>query len=122
MEAWVGFDLDGTTAVHGEWKGPLHIGAPIAKTIKRIKGYLRRGIKVKIFTARVCPVPGEERNIEAIIKVIQDWCEEHIGVRLEVTCMKDYGMLRLYDDRCVRMKFNTGEPCCDDHLDDVVFK
>jgi hypothetical protein len=29
-----------------------------------------------------------------------------------VTCMKDYGMIQLWDDRAVRVVENTGQPCC----------
>lgn len=44
-----------------------------------------------------------------IITPIQDWCEEHIGVRLEVTDRKDFGMTELWDDRAVQIIPNTGE-------------
>jgi hypothetical protein len=40
---------------------------------------------------------------------IGDWCEEHIGVRLPITCTKDYGMVELWDDRAVQVIPNTGD-------------
>ena len=33
---------------------------------------------------------------------------EHIGRRLIVTCVKDYEMIELWDDRAVAVEFNTG--------------
>jgi hypothetical protein len=43
---------------------------------------------------------------------IQVWCDKNIGQVLELTCVKDYGMIELWDDRAVRVVPNTGEPCC----------
>jgi hypothetical protein len=39
---------------------------------------------------------------------IDAWCLEHLGRTLEVTAIKDYGMLQLWDDRCVQVIPNTG--------------
>ena len=50
---WIGFDLDGTVAFYDHWRGADHIGAPIEKTIAKIKSLLDQGARVKIFTARV---------------------------------------------------------------------
>lgn len=55
----------------------------------------RMGVPVRIFTARVCNGDPETR------KHIEDWCLTHLGVILPVTCIKDYGMTLLYDDRAV---------------------
>jgi hypothetical protein len=43
------------------------------------------------------------------VLTIQDWCEKHIGRRLEVTCQKDFAMIELWDDRCVQVVCNTGK-------------
>ena len=40
---------------------------------------------------------------------IEQWCLTHLGQKLEVTNIKDFGMITLYDDRCVQVVANTGE-------------
>jgi hypothetical protein len=102
---WIGVDLDGTLAHYGAWVGPAHIGEPIAPMVERVKVWLSQGYEVRVFTARVA---NEADGV--IAGVIQDWCEKHIGRRLEVTCQKDYGMIELWDDRCVQVIPNTGIP------------
>jgi hypothetical protein len=103
VSGWIGVDLDGTLATYGDWKGPNHIGEPIPAMIERVKQWLEEGLEVRIFTARVW---GEKR--QSIIKPIEDWCLEHIGQVLPITCEKDYGMIELWDDRCVQVEINTG--------------
>jgi hypothetical protein len=103
---WMGVDLDGTLAHYGDWVSPDHIGEPIAPMVDRIKEWLGQGIEVRIMTARAFNATAHE------ISAIQDWTERHIGHRLPVTCMKDYGMIQLWDDRAVRVIENTGQPCC----------
>ena len=63
-------------------------------------GWLRRGVDVRIFTARACD-PAAVPHVEA-------WCLEHYGRVLPVTNVKDYGMVVLYDDRARRVEINTG--------------
>lgn len=125
MSGWIGVDLDGTLAQYGGWVGPDHIGAPIAPMVTRVKGWLAKGREVRIFTARVdggtvALSMGDEagehfRNIERVRQTIEAWCLEHIGAVLPVTNVKDYGMVELWDDRAVRVRVNTGEPCCSGH-------
>jgi hypothetical protein len=103
---WIGLDLDGTVAEYGEWEGPLHIGNPIPKMVDRVKIYLSQGYEFKIFTARVAEKDDSIR--EQIISTIQDWCLTHLGQCLEVTNIKDYDMLELWDDRAVQVEKNTG--------------
>jgi hypothetical protein len=96
--SWIGVDLDGTLA-HYEAKpyNPDHVGEPI--------------FEVKIFTARASKkdwASGEAYDHEAAKRVVQEWSKKHIGVALEVTCEKDYGMIELFDDRCVSVEENTG--------------
>jgi hypothetical protein len=116
---WIGVDLDGTLAHYGGWKGPDHIGQPIPAMVERVKGWLAQGKTVKIFTARVgaCnrvePTTGWHDTAdfaEQQSKLIGDWCERHIGKRLEVTATKDFGMIELWDDRAVQVVMNTGVP------------
>lgn len=111
MRGWIGVDLDGTLA-HYE-PGNYHhltIGAPIPAMVERVKQWLAEGRDVRIFTARVSHDGTPQRTLETIDArvAISDWCIEHIGVALQVTCMKDYAMLELYDDRCVQVERNTG--------------
>lgn len=111
MSGWIGVDLDGTLAHYNGWVDESHIGDPVPKMLKRVKTWVKEGQTVKIFTARVAPVKnidGTDRDIESVRLIIQDWCEKHIGVRLEVTNAKDYGMVELWDDRAVQVVPNTG--------------
>ena len=105
---WIGVDLDGTLAYYDEWRGKDHIGEPIPQMIERVKQWLADGADVRIFTARVSGIregvaPADTR------KYIEDWCEKHIGQKLPVTCQKDFGMIELWDDRCVQVEQNTGK-------------
>lgn len=100
---WIGVDLDGTLAHYKHWISVDHIGAPVPIMVERVKRWLEEGRTVKIFTARVY---GDQR--ETALVPIQEWCQEHIGRVLEVTCTKDYGMIELWDDRAVQVEPNTG--------------
>ncbi len=42
----------------------------------------------------------------------QAWLEKHGIGGLIVTNAKDFGMVELWDDRCVRVLPNLGRPCC----------
>ena len=106
IKPWIGCDLDGTLAHYDKWTGnELVIGKPIEPMVERIKKLLAKGKTVKILTARA------ENPLEHpdIVNAIQDWCEKHLGKRLEVTNKKDYGMVYMYDDRCVQVERNTGK-------------
>lgn len=50
------------------------------------------------------------RTSEEALEAIKRWTEEHIGVRLPVTNVKDYAMIELWDDRAVQVVANTGHP------------
>ena len=105
-EAYVGVDLDATLAHYDGWHGPLHIGAPIPRMVRRVKALVARGVRVKVFTARASESDPVMRA--RIVKAIQDWTEEHVGFRLEVTNVKDYELVALFDDRAVQVVPNTG--------------
>lgn len=109
-KGWYGADLDSTLAYYEKWNGNV-IGEPIPKMVERVKKWLASGRIVKIFTARVWTDGSPERNaeVEVIRNLIQDWCLTHIGQKLEVTNIKDFEMIELWDDRCVRVEANTGE-------------
>lgn len=109
MSGWIGVDLDGTLAHYEEWEGPLIIGEPIPLMVDRVKRWISEGREVRIFTARVSPPSvNDDEMLDAILKAISEWCFKHIGTRLAVTCIKDYHMLELWDDRAVQVEKNTG--------------
>lgn len=129
-EGWIGVDFDGTLAQYDTWVDAAHCGRPIQPMVDRVQAWLKAGRQVRVFTARVFPitevitgypalnfVPAEHRNslpyryrgaVEAA-HAIQDWCRQYIGTVLPITCVKDYAMIELYDDRCVQVRPNTGE-------------
>lgn len=102
---WIGVDLDGTLAHYDGWVGPDYIGKPVQEMLERVKGWISQGITVKIFTAR-CSVPEQVAPVAA-------WLEKHGIGGLEITNIKDFAMVELWDDRCVRVIPNTGKPCCE---------
>ncbi len=104
MSGWIGVDLDGTLAHYEEWIGHSHIGEPVPAMLARVKKWILDGRTVKIFTARCC-VPDQ-------VPFIVEWLDRHGIGGLEITNIKDFGMIELWDDRCVRVVANTGRPCC----------
>lgn len=103
---WIGVDLDGVLASsHGGWNGYTYIGEPIRPMLRRVKYWLKQGRRVKIFSSRA--EVGKKG-----IKPIQDWCEKHGLGRLEVTNIKDSGLIEIWDDLAVHVEENTGKICC----------
>jgi len=84
------------------------IGEPIPAMVARVKAWLRKGRKVKIFTARVADSHSAE-DVAAARMAIEAWCREHLGEVLDITATKDSGMVELWDDRAVKVETNTGE-------------
>ncbi len=131
MNGWIGVDFDGTLAQYGTWVSPTHCGEPIAPMVERVKAWRAAGRQVRIFTARVFPLTqvladgdlatlraglegmnlAGERVSDALAaaEAIQHWSRRHLGEVLPITCVKDYGMIELYDDRAVQVRPNTGE-------------
>jgi len=101
MSGWIGVDLDGTLAHYTGWKGPEDIGEPIPEMVSRVLDWCNGGQEVRIFTARA--------SVPEQIPPIVEWCKEHLGRELPVTNVKDFGMIELYDDRCVQVEMNTGK-------------
>jgi len=110
MDGWIGVDLDGTLAEYHEWIHETHIGKPIPLMLERVKLWLAKGIKVKIVTARI-------GHGEIAKNAIEDWCKKHIGIIIPITNQKDYGMIELWDDRCVQVEPNTGRRIDGKNLD-----
>lgn len=98
---WFGVDLDGTLATYDTWRGIDHVGEPIMPMVERVRAWLEEGREVRIFTARMA---GPEDCVPAIDK----FCLEQFGRTLPVTNVKDFGLIQLWDDRAVRVEFNTG--------------
>lgn len=106
MSSWIGVDLDGTLAYYDEWRGVEHIGAPIPEMVDRVKRWIAEGREVRIFTARIAATVDAASTVLAI----ERWCSLHLGTVLPVTCVKDFGMVELWDDRAVQVGRNTGKP------------
>lgn len=103
MKGWIGVDLDGTLAKYDGWVSEEHIGDPVPAMLARVKNWLEEGEEVRIFTARV-----SRENAKDVVGWIWAWCIKHGLPTLRVTCVKDYDMKVLYDDRCVQVEKNTG--------------
>ena len=102
---WIGVDLDGTLAIH-ESGWLTSVGTPIQPMMDRVKKLLKKGFRIKIFTARASD-PDQ-------IPIVQAWCVEQgliydDGMPLEVTNVKDYSMIQLWDDRAIAIEHGTGK-------------
>ena len=110
----IAVDLDGTLAAYEEGMGiaqRFEVGPPIPKMLARVKHWLAEGIQVVIFTARVSPdhenrSPEDEQKQRA---AIIEWCKEHVGQELPVTCIKSWKITRIYDDKAIGVTKNEGE-------------
>lgn len=106
-KGWIGVDFDGTLAKTMDWKSHNDgaVGEPIWPMVERVKQWLREGREVRIFTARACAAAEHKHRA-----LIDAFCGENIGEVLRITCEKDFDMIELWDDRCVQVEPNTGEP------------
>lgn len=100
MAGWIGVDLDGTLAHYAGWAGPESIGEPVPAMMARVHMWIAAGREVRIFTARAC-IPEQ-------VVFVQEWLVKHGLPGLQVTNQKDFGMVELWDDRCVTVEINTG--------------
>jgi len=102
---WVGVALDGTLAIHGsDWQ--TSVGQPIQPMVDRVKTLLKKGFRVKIFTARA----SEPKQTP----IVQAWCVVQglvydDGTPLEVTNVKDYSCIQIWDDRAIAIEHGTGK-------------
>jgi hypothetical protein len=71
--------------------------------VEKVKGWLKEGVDVRIFTARK-PHPA-----------IRAWSREHIGQVLPITNKKDPCKIAQNHDRAVGVRRNAGEPFHDDN-------
>lgn len=94
-------DLDGTLAKYDGWDGFKTIGDPIPLMMDRVKKWISQGIKVVIFTARA--------SNPKHIPHIEQWLESNGLYNLEITNIKTPNITRIYDDRAIQVKRNTGE-------------
>jgi hypothetical protein len=118
---WIGVDLDGTLAEYHGWQLNGGVGRPIAPMIRRVKEWRKKGIEVRILTARVGVDPAayslesesyaDDSHAMQQRGIIEQWCLEHIGEVLPITAQKDFLMLQLWDDRAIRVRENVGIPC-----------
>jgi hypothetical protein len=103
---WIGVDLDGTLARDlGSTRRDERrdeIGSPIEPMLARVQKWIAEGRTVKIFTARA----SSPRQVAAI----KEWLVSCGLPDLEVTNVKDLHMIELWDDRCVQVTTNLGEP------------
>ena len=107
MNGWIGVDLDGTLAHYDGWQGIEHVGKPIKPMCDRVRAWLAEGKTVKIFTARVHGI-SLGTPADQIKGPIEKLCMEEFGQILEITNVKDFGMIELWDDRAIQVEFNTG--------------
>lgn len=121
---WIGVDLDGTLAEYHGWRPDGSIGDPIPLMVDRVRQWMREGVEVRIFTARIWPLrivmPRDDmrqfsgaNTIESEAgkqaMLIQEWSLNHLGRTLPITTQKDYQMIELWDDRAVGVICNTGK-------------
>jgi len=101
-KGWIGVDLDGTLAHYEGWYGPANIGDPVPTMVQRVHQWIGEGYEVRIFTARA--------SVPEYVPFVQSWLEQHGLPALKVTNRKDFSMIMLWDDRCIEVVSNTGEP------------
>jgi hypothetical protein len=70
--------------------------------LERVRFWLKNGFTVKVFTARA--------SIPEAIPPIKRWLAKHGLPELEITNVKDFAMVELWDDRAVQVVQNTGRP------------
>ncbi len=105
---FVGVDFDRTLSKkEGVFRSPDFIGEPIPAMVEMVKLFLKKGIEVKIFTARVSKEWPEDR-IKIAEEAINKFCVEHFGRELEITADKSPYMGLIIDDKAVSIRRNYG--------------
>jgi hypothetical protein len=100
-DSWIGVDLDGTLATTTE---DMSVGQPVPEMLSRVRRWHAEGRKVKIFTARA--------SNPAEVPKVKEWLRANRLPDFEITNVKDYAMVELWDDRAVEVIRNTGRPAC----------
>ena len=100
-EGYYYIDFDKTLAHHEtDWE-VKRLGKPIPEMLNRVKGLIRRGENVKIFTARA---------INSVSKnQVKDWLVKYGLPRLEVTNVKGQDIIEIWDDRAKAVMPNKGK-------------
>lgn len=101
QRGWIGIDLDGTLAICDSILNMSQIGSPVPKMINFVKGLIEKKHRVKIFTARASD-PDQ-------VQLVKKWLKENSLPDMEITNIKDFGMIVLYDDRAIQVITNTGD-------------
>lgn len=122
--SWIGCDLDGTCAKYAEIVPIDVIGEPLWPMIERMRVWVQHNIDVRMMTARMplpgqtmkCLVTGRHWSYAEMNVVIGNWSERLVGKRLIGTCIKDFYMVELWDDRAIQMVPNTGRTLAEEHL------
>lgn len=118
---WIGVDLDGTFAYYDEWMKWNVIGKPIPLMVKRVKEFLRMGLTVKVFTARVaygrdvCKISREEFTREMMQQIIGEWTMQTVNKALESTAIKTNFCREIWDDRAIQVVPNTGRTLSEEY-------
>lgn len=99
VSGWIGVDLDGTLAKYDGWKDGA-IGEPVPEMLFRVRKWLADGVRVKCMTARA--------SDSAEVAKVRAWLDSHGLEAVEVTNVKDFAMVELWDDRAVCVEPNTG--------------
>ena len=99
---WIGVDLDGTLAKSTEKYCKDEIGEPVPRMVQRVKEWLAAERDVRIMTARAHNMNASKK------KLIEGWCEKHLGQVIPITNKKDPWMTELWDDRAVAVAKNRG--------------
>lgn len=99
--SYIGVDLDGTLAYYPSRTGPEQIGHPIEAMMRRVRGWLSNGTQVKIVTARA--------SYPELIPAVRSWLDLHGLANVQITNVKDFEMIELWDDKAVQVEPNTGK-------------
>jgi hypothetical protein len=100
---WIGVDLDGTLAYFDK-KKPHVIGEPIKPMLNFVKEIIDNDdYEVRIFTARA----GDAFSMGQV----RSWLNQQGLYGLTITNEKDGDMHAIFDDKAMRVEFNTGKIC-----------
>lgn len=106
---WYGFDLDGTIADNTNHAfGYGNIGRPVKPMCNLMKRLHRKGMDVRIFTARLGDVGKTKKAQNALREHIWEWCDRNLGFRPAIVDRKDAAMEAIYDDRAKQVVRNRG--------------
>lgn len=104
---WIGVDFDGTLVKQAKYPA---VGPPVMKMVREVRNWVKNGVKVddypeiikviKIFTARA----GDAKQRA----IVQAWTKKYLGKTLEVTNVKDSGLVRIVDNIAVRVEKDKG--------------